>query len=376
MSRFIPSFMKNPTYFVLGAGGFGTLVYTFFQQRTDAKLSHPLVKESILLLQNNDEIVQLIGVPIVVEPTIGTRASVAAEVANFSYKVRGPRGKVAVELAGQNLPLNELGPNAKAKAAGKVSDLPTLDEHNYNDYYLPDKDFVKDYFSLASAITPEDEKQELKPQDRFWKYEYLFAEVDRDVRILVAPDEKLAQTQDAVGKRKTLADLKREFQTRLKSYRVMDKNMTAEEKEEFRKIRLNEHYRRVGYVRNYMLLGVAFVAMNMYVLFRKNKRLPVMGGSLQSNIEKFLLRSPEFRSAVPDFMKTHFIETSIGARIGNQANYKFYFMAPENAGVVHIDCKFLPETGVWKVSSLDVEITNPEKGKEKQILKLQNVPDL
>ncbi len=362
---------------MLGAGGIGTLVYTFFQQRTDAKLSHPLIKESILLLQNNDEIVQLIGVPIVIEPTIGTRAAISGEVANFSYKVRGPRGKVAVELAGQGLPLRELGPNAKAKAGLKETEVPpTLDEHNFNDYYVPDKETLKDYFALASQVTPEDEATQLSQNSKFWKYEYLFAEVDKDVRILIAPDEKVAQTQPAVAQRKTMADLKREFQKRLTSYRVMDKNMTPEEKEEFRKIRLNEHYRRVGYVRNYLMLGVAFVAMNMYVLFRRNKRLSIMGSSLQSNIERLLLRSPEFRAAVPDYMKTHFIESSLGARIGNHADYKFYFMAPENAGIVHVDGDFLPDTGVWKIRNLEFEITTAKKNKTTKPIKIENVPDL
>lgn len=378
MKRLIPPFMRNPTYFVLAAGGVGTLVYTFFKQRTDSKLSHPLVKESILLLQNNDEIVQLIGVPIVIEPTIGTRAAVSSEIANFSFKVRGPRGKVAVELAGQNLPLSEIGPNAKAKAAlpKETAQLQTLDEHNFNDYYVPDKDALKDYYSLSNPITEEDQAYELKPSDRFWKYEYLFAEVDRDARVLIAPDEKLAQSQPAVAQRRTLADLKREFQKRMHSYRVMDKNLTTEEKEEFRKIKLNEHYRRVGYVRNYLMLGVAFVAMNMYVLFRKNKRLPIIGGSLQANIEKLLLRSPEFRSAIPEFQRAHFIESSIGARIGNNANYKFYFMAPDNAGTVHVNCDFNPETGIWKVKQLEFEITESKKGASENPIKIANVTDL
>lgn len=370
----IPAFMRNPTYFVLGAGGLGTLVYTYFKQRTDAKLGHPLVKESVLLLQNNDEIVQLIGVPILIEPTIGTRAAVSDEVANFSYKVRGPRGKVNVELAGQNLKLGDLGPGPKVKKIAATEGR--LEEHNYDDYYIPDKDAVKDYYTLATPVTQADEQSELSPGTRFWKYEYLFAEVDRDVRILIAPDEKLTQTQTPVSERRTLADLKREFQKRISSYRTMDKNMTPEEKEEFRKIRLTEHYRQTGYTRNYLLLGVGFIAMNMYVLFRKNKRLPVMGSSLQSNLEKYLLRSPEFRSIVPDYMKTHFMETSIGARIGDKADYKFYFMAPENAGVVHIDCEFKPETGIWKVKTLEVEITAPKQGQEKTKVQLQNVPDL
>jgi len=275
------------------------------------------------------------------------------------------------------LALSELGPNAKAKAALKDTEVPaTLDEHNFNDYYVPDKEALKDYFTLSSQVTAEDEAVELNPKSKFWKYEYLFAEVDKDVRVLIAPDEKLAQTQPPVAQRKTMADLKREFQKRLASYRVMDKNMTPEEKEEFRKIRLNEHYRKVGYVRNYLMLGVAFVAMNMYVLFRKNKRLPIMGSSLQSNVERLLLRSPEFRAAVPDYMKTHFVEASIGARIGNRADYEFYFMAPENAGVVHVDGDFVPEAGIWKIRNLEFEMTSAKKNKQQKPVKIENVPDL
>lgn len=381
MKRYIPSFMRNPTYFALGTGAFGTLLYTLYSQRLDKKLSHPLVKESILLLQNNDEVVQLIGVPIMLEQTIGSRASVSQDAGHFSYKVRGPRGKLAVEMAGQSLPLSQLGPNPKGKillkSTNPTGQLPeNLDEYNYNEFYVPDDTVVNDYLSLSIRPTQEDNDVKLTPNDRFWKYEYLFTEVDKDVRILISPDEKLAQQQAPILARNSVADLKNEFHDRLKAYRVMSANMSEEEREEFRKIRLNDHYRRIGYVRNYMMLAMGFIAMNSYVLFRKNKRLPVMGSSLQSNIEKALLRSSEFRSMIPSYQKVHFLQTSIGARVGDHADYSFYFMAPECAGKVFVKCDFNPEVGLWKVSNLEFEINKGDNNMKGDRVQVSNVAEL
>lgn len=381
MKRYIPTFMRNPTYFALGTAAVGTLVYTLYSQRLDKKLSHPLVKESILLLQNNDEVVQLIGVPIMLEQTIGSRASLSDDAGHFSYKVRGPRGKLAVEMAGQSLPHSQLGPNQKGKIQMKATN-PTahvpdnLDEHNYNEFYVPDSQLINDYFSLSIKKNSDDEAKSVQPNDRFWKYEYLFTEVDRDVRILIAPDEKLAAQQQSIVQRNNMADLKNEFSERLKTYRTMNSNMSSEEKEEFRKIRLTDHYRKIGYVRNYMMLAMGFIAMNVYVIFRKNKRLPIMGSSLQTNIERALMKSNEFRAAIPGYQKVHFVQTSIGARVGDNADYSFYFMAPEAAGKVFVNCDFNPESGLWKVNNLEFEVNKGETNVKSDRVKVDKVPEL
>ena len=379
MFKFIPPFMRNANYAILGAGALGTVVYTVAKQRVDIKLSHPLVKESILLLQNNDDIVQLIGVPIVIEPTIGSRASVSEDVSNFSFKVRGPRGKLSVEIAGVSAPLKDLGVGATGREqikreienkTGKFSEMPPNTEvYNFNEFYIPDSSIVQDYFQLSQKLSEEESGHSLQPSDRFWKYEYLYAEVDKESRILVSPNERLAKEQQPVLFRGSVADLKQEYKDRLKTYRVMDSNMTGEEKEEFRKIRYQEYYRRIGYTRTYFMVAMCLAGMQAYILFRKNKRLPIVQNSLHQNIQNFLVKTPEFKNAVGG-SKVYFIDQSLGSLIGNFARYSFQFMGSRSAGVVHFEGTFDEETGMWKVEQLDVEVYEDENSKKSTFFKM------
>ena len=153
----------------------------------------------------------MIGVPLVVEPSIGSRVSLADDRANFSYKVRGPRGKLNVELAGMSTTLEDVGVNSKGKAiikdevskvsgfwrnivTGEPQAIPNnVDEYNYNDFYVPDKQVYNEYLDLSTKVTADDDKVLLNPKGRYWKYEYLMAEVDSDLRILVAPNDKANQ---------------------------------------------------------------------------------------------------------------------------------------------------------------------------------------
>ena len=229
MNRLKEMVVKNKLYASMIVGGTGIIAYNFYRQRIDYKMRHPLVRESVLLMQNNDDVVQMIGVPLVVEPSIGSRVSLADDRANFSYKVRGPRGTLNVELAGMSTTLDQVGVNSKGKAiikdevnkgktfwtniaTGETYPIPNnVDEYNYNDFYVPDQKVYKEYLDLSSKVTAADDKVFLDPKGRFWRYEYLMAEVDSDLRILVAPNDKSNQAQQPIYVRKTLGDLKREF---------------------------------------------------------------------------------------------------------------------------------------------------------------------
>lgn len=373
MFSFIPPFMRNSSFAALGAMTFGTVVYTVAKQRADRKLAHPLVKETVLLLQNNDDVVQLIGVPILVDPAITARASVADDVSNFSFKVRGPRGKLVVELAGLSAQLRELGPNERGREAlkkepeaqggGATGLTAHAEAFNYNDFYVPDRSIIEDYFDLSGGVTEQDSLKQLAESDKFWKYEYVYAEVDKDTRILIAPNERLAKEQEPVLSRATLADLKREYKARMKTYRVMDGSMTKEEKEEFRKIRHQEHFRKIGYVRTYLMVSICVLSMQAYVLFRKKKRLPITQSSLHVHLTNALLKSPEFKVAVGG-SRLYFNETSVGAIIDNRAEYSFQFAGSEKAGLVHFCGKFEEKTGQWTVEHLEAEIFEDNLGEK------------
>lgn len=379
MFSFIPPFMRNSSYAILGTATFGTLMYTYAKQRIDSQLSHPLVKETVLLLQNNDDVVQLIGVPILVDPAISARASVADDVSNFSFKVRGPRGKLLIEVAGMSAHLKDLGVNERAKEAirkeveaktGKFDSIPNnMEAFNYNDFYVPDRQVIDDYFNLSTTASEEDRQKQLTAEDKFWKYEYVYAEVDKDTRILVAPNEKLAKEQEPIFARTTLADLKSEYRARLQTYRVMDSNMTKEEKEEFRKIRHQEHFRRIGYVRTYMMITMGLVTMQAYILFRKKKRLPVVQNSVHMNIMKALQKSPEFKEIIGGSRVT-FNDTSLGAMIDNRAEYSFQFASTDKAGQVHFKGSFEEKTGLWGVELLEAEVFEDDLGQQSRRVKI------
>ena len=49
--------VKNKMYTSMVVGGIGIVGYTYYRQRIDYKMRHPLVRESVLLMQNNDDIV-------------------------------------------------------------------------------------------------------------------------------------------------------------------------------------------------------------------------------------------------------------------------------------------------------------------------------
>lgn len=50
---FIPKFMRNPTWALLGTGFVGSGIYMTYKSKLDSRLEHNLVEESVHLLENN-----------------------------------------------------------------------------------------------------------------------------------------------------------------------------------------------------------------------------------------------------------------------------------------------------------------------------------
>jgi hypothetical protein len=86
-----------------------------YKNKLDQRLQHTLVQESIHLLENNEEVLELVGAPIMVESSMRNRADLGDNINNFTYFVSGPRGKLRVELASCARNLSGLGPNSKGK---------------------------------------------------------------------------------------------------------------------------------------------------------------------------------------------------------------------------------------------------------------------
>ena len=112
---FIPKFMRTPTWALLGTGFVGSSIYMTYKSRLDSRLEHTLVEESVHLLENNQEVLEIIGAPIMVESSIRNRADLGDNISNFTYYVSGPRGKLKVELAACARNLSALGVNSKGK---------------------------------------------------------------------------------------------------------------------------------------------------------------------------------------------------------------------------------------------------------------------
>lgn len=383
--------MRNGNTVIIGVGVTGTLIYTGWSQRIDRRMNHPLIKEGLMLLQNNDDVVQLIGAPVLPKIGLFSRAAIGEEFCNFTLKVKGPRGVLDVELAGVAALHKDIGVSALGKArieqeikgksrfwvddkTGEQKPIPTnLEELNYNEYYVPDKKLCQDYYDLANKPGEEDSRP-LSPNDKFWKFEYLFAEVDKSSKVLVAPDEKKAQKQQVIYARNTYGDVKKEFQERMNTYRSL-KNLTVEEKSEFNKIRQQEKQRQLGYARTYLIAGVSFFAMNFYIMFRKNKRISVTGSVLQSNLENLVKKNLAVMKIVGD-NNLHFIDTSLGARIGDSAEFAIPFMHQRGSGLVDFKGKYNEATGGWKLEDCEVRFKDLDGQELKDRVKIKATEEL
>ena len=59
---------------------------------------------------------------------------------------------------------------------------------------------------------------------------------------------------------------------------------SEEEFEDLRKYKMSEMYRKVGYVRNYMLISLGIISISGYLYIQKNKRKSVLGTELHQMV--------------------------------------------------------------------------------------------
>ena len=91
-----------------------------------------------------------------------------------------------------------------------------MPEFNYNIYYVPDPSLAlteEDVFSLKDNNSP------LPKDTKFWNIEYMFAEMDDSVRIMVAPIPESDRKEAPIFFREIYSDLAEEYLERRNSRR-------------------------------------------------------------------------------------------------------------------------------------------------------------
>jgi hypothetical protein len=243
----VPKFMKTFQMKVFLLGGSGVTGYLYYQQRNELKMDHPLVGEAIRLLESKKDVRELIGAPLYVVQGISNRASIGDQVASFSYKVKGPRGTLNIELSGVAQPLSNIGLTREAKdylrknkLETETTDRASLDEVNYLDYNIPEKAYFEKLRSLHVSTQFDDETaRETRASDnlpsglKFWKIDYLYCNVDENMRIMVHPDKetraKLNQPTNFILKRENLDHLAQEKKAKLVALNLYKADMSQEE---------------------------------------------------------------------------------------------------------------------------------------------------
>ena len=113
---------------------------------------------------------------------------------------------------------------------------------------------------------------------KFWKIEYLYCNVDENMRIMVYPDpekrNKVNTKSNFVYKRDNLEDLVRERRTILESLNLYKLELSEEEKAELTRFNTQEMYRKVGFKRLYLMFIFGFVSITGYTMYLTNKRKP------------------------------------------------------------------------------------------------------
>lgn len=165
--------------------------------------------------------------------------------------------------------------------------IPTnINEFNFNTYYVPDPEVMK---SEEQILKSGENTDAIPGSSKFWNIEYLFADMDQNVRIMVAPVPESEKSESPILLRETYADVAQEYLRRRNNRRDFRKAQTKEEQEELRKFRLREMYKNIAYTRFYMLCGFFMIGTSSYIMFRKNKRLPLVNSIVHERSKKLVV---------------------------------------------------------------------------------------
>lgn len=356
----------------------GVTVYNFYKQRLDSRFQHPMVKEAIKMIESNKDVQELIGVPVSVVSSIRNQGMINEEATSFSFKVRGPRGDLNIELAGISANLEQIGvtPEAKdyllkkEKIEGKVTQnivRHNLEELNYVDFFIPDMEqYTKLDYQQTGADFEQNSKQaenidyKLTPKSKFWKIDYLYANVDENMRIMMMPNKdqrsKLNNSSSFILTRQTLQDLAEEKKQRYKCLGILKESYTDVELAELTKFRTQEVYKNIGYKRWYAIAGFSFVTMWAYSTLLINKRKPIVNSVLVHKVKDIVNGNGQIKKLMNG--KILWIDTTRGALIDQRAEFEIKFYGHNNYGTVKVDSSFDEGLNDFKIQNLKVELVS------------------
>lgn len=184
--------------------------------------------------------------------------------------------------------------------------------------------------------------------------------MDQNVRIMVAPVPETEKTGEPVFLRETYADLAAEYYRRRNNRRDFRKAQTKEEQEELRKFRLREMYKDIAYTRFYMLCGFFIVGASSYIMFRKNKRLPLVNSMVHEQTKKLLIENKACKQHLGE--RLFFPNQTIGAKIGDEADFEFKALGETGKyAVAQVRGTFNEKNLDWVIHQMEVSIFD-EKG--------------
>ena len=346
----VPKFMKTFQMKVFLMSATGVTGYMWYKNRNETKMEHPLVGEALKLLESKKDVRELIGTPLYVVHSLQNRASTGSELASFSYKVKGPRGTLNIELSGVSQPLDQIGLTREAKEFVQknnpgIEPKTTLDELNYVDFDIPGMEYYAKLSNVQLSKQFDDPKakearaaQELPSDLKFWKIDYLYCNVDENMRIMVHPDKatrsRLNSTSNFITKRENLDDLAQEKKAKLKALDLYREDLSQEELDEISKFKTQEMYRKVGFKRWYMLMVAGFCGITAYTMYVTNKRKALINSFAVSKVKNVILGHSEIKAMLGN--KVVFFDTTIGALINGQADYEMMFYGYKHSGRVSV----------------------------------------
>jgi len=283
MAAFLKQFwifksLTNFSIFGLVTSGTG---YFYFRYQNDKKFDHPIFKESLRLLEQEKQIQELIGVPIYIDTGLTSRATITDKIINSSFPIKGPRGKLNIELAGESKTQGAIENSLnRAQNAELTEEARNARIKEVQDFYIPDPQVLTEIDKVRSQNADQLNTSEIPKDGHFWKLNYLYGDINNEYRIVLVPRQKENDQQkgNEVASqfkpnpwKKTLKQVLDEENARYRSLED-DKDKSEEEIEQLRKFRMQETYRKVGYVRLYMGAILAGSAMVGYILIQKYKR--------------------------------------------------------------------------------------------------------
>lgn len=155
-------------------------------------------------------------------------------------------------------------------------------------------------------------------------------------------------------KRNTFEDLTNEYVERRNSRRDFRKAQTPEEQEELRKFRVRQMYKNIAYTRFYMLVGIFFFGMSGYIMFRKNKRTSICNSMVHEKAKLLIENHPVLAQRLGN--RLFFPEMTLGAKIGNEADFKFLFMGDGCYGEAKVLGRYDEKMSKWDIEEFGVEL--------------------